>query len=593
MEDFAAALAPFTTRRRPWGRLAVAAAVLALLVIVAGAVIYVKTDNGTVEIRLSDPAAAVQVTVDGNEITLTDNGRVTKVRAGGHALLVKGPDFETEARTFNVTRGDKKVVEVELKPKTVAASTKPGPPPLPPERARLARLLASSREAFEQRRWDDMGRLAREAIQIDPESPGALAFRGHDRAIRNDLSGARADLDAALKLNPESSYALSVRGYLNLKEKRDDEAIADLTAAMRLDPNPSWWLARALGYHLKGEYRQVIADTTRAIELGFKGPEAHRDRATAHANLGEYKEALTDYATALLLGPSHARIWLLRSALYVKMGDAAKAAADWEQARALNPALRIEDRPVVPDPPKPIQRKKLTADDANALAAAHDAAEKALKENRSADARKYIEAALRLDPTAARTHGQRSWLFRMERQFSQAIEAANEAIRLDPNYVFAYWSRGYSRHELHDQAGAIADYNIALRLDPYYALAWGNRGQHYEERRQYHQARADATEAARLDESWLGNRGLCNLYLGEYEQALADYCRMAELQPANPLFLRWTAAIRVKLGDLDGAAKDRARAIKLDPQLANAPAYTLPQPIPPVKKDPELPPGKP
>jgi tetratricopeptide (TPR) repeat protein len=593
MEDFAAALAPFATRRRPWGRVAVAAAVLALLAIAAGAVIYVKTDNGTVEIRLSDPAAAVEVAVDGNEITLTANGRVTKVRAGGHALLVKGPDFETEARTFNVTRGEKKVVEVELRPKPAAAVTKPEPLPLSPERARLARLLASCREAFEQRRWDDLGRLAREAIQIDPESPGALAFRGHDRAIRNDLRGAREDLDAALKLNPESSYALTIRGTMSLKENRDDDAIADLTVAMRLDPNPRLWLARALAYSHKGEYRQVIADATHAIKVGFQGPEAHRDRATAHANLGEYKEALADYATALLLGPSHARIWLQRSALYVKMGDAARAAADWEQARALNPALRIEDRPVVPDPPKPVQRKKLSPAESAALVVALEEAEKALRENRSADALKSIETAIHLDPAEARPHAQRSWLLHSNGKFKEAIAVANEAIHLDPTYAIAYFWRGHCRGQLADYAGAIADYTIALRLDSQSAQAWGNRCHCYLQRGQYHQAVADATEAARLDETWLGNRGVAYLYLGEDDKALADFARMADLQPTNSLHLRWSAAVRARRGDLDGAAKDRERALQRDPQSANAPVTTLPQAIPPVKKDPELPPGNP
>ena len=48
---------------------------------------------------------------------------------------------------------------------------------------------------------------------------------------------------------------------------------------------------------------------------------------------------------------------------------------------------------------------------------------------------------------------------------------------------------------------------------------------------------------------------------------------------------------QLRFGDPDGAARDRGRAIKIDPQLANAPPIELPTPIPPAKKDPEPPPG--
>src|SRR5438552_1966859 len=97
MEEFAGALAASAAggkrRARKW--VAVAASAFFLFA-VAGVVFYVSTDHGTIEVRLSDPRANVQLSVDGGEVTLTDNGRVTKLRAGPHAMIVMGPDYETE-----------------------------------------------------------------------------------------------------------------------------------------------------------------------------------------------------------------------------------------------------------------------------------------------------------------------------------------------------------------------------------------------------------------------------------------------------------------------------------------------------------------
>jgi hypothetical protein len=48
-----------------------------------------------------------------------------------------------------------------------------------------------------------------------------------------------------------------------------------------------------------------------------------------------------------------------------------------------------------------------------------------------------------------------------------------------------------------------------------------------------------------------------------------------------------SAAIRARLGDTNGAEKDRRKAFDLDNQREGAPHVDLPPPLPPVKKDPE------
>ena len=66
MDAFNEELAAFAKRRRARKRIAIAAAAC-FLIVMASVVFYIRTNNGTVEVRLNDPSANVQVTVDGQE----------------------------------------------------------------------------------------------------------------------------------------------------------------------------------------------------------------------------------------------------------------------------------------------------------------------------------------------------------------------------------------------------------------------------------------------------------------------------------------------------------------------------------------------
>ena len=410
------------------------------------------------------------------------------------------------------------------------------------------------------------------------------------------MDGARADAEAALKLNPETTRALFLRSYLSQQQGKFDDSIADATAALRIDRKfvPAW-SNRATAYLVRGDYRQAVADATRAIEREAKHVDAYVNRAGAQACLGEYDKALADYKTAIELAPNDPRPWVKRSALHIKMGNSAKAAADWEKAKALDPTLRIESRPVFPDPPTPPQHKKLTDAEAVDLAAALKAAQAAWGHAKYQDYGKAVEKAVQIDPTSAPAREMRARLWTQQARdpedYQKGLKEAEEAIRLDPTSARAYLVRGTARSNLNEPARAIADLTIAIGLDPTLQPAWNNRGWAYLVRGQYHQGLADMTEAIRLkpdSADALANHGLCYLHLGDYKNALADYTRAADTQPTVGRWRLICAAIRANLGDGDGARKDRARAIAIDNQLENSPPIDLPPPIPPVKLDPEL-----
>jgi tetratricopeptide (TPR) repeat protein len=589
MEEFAAALTETAAgRKRRLGRYVAALTAVVVLFAVAAGVFYVQTDHGTIEVRLSDPAAKVQVLVDGDVIQLTDDNRVTRIRSGPHALLVQGPDFETETRKFKVMRGKTTVVEVELRPRPKA------PDPSPPvDRQRLAGLLAQGRRLVRQGKYKELADIADDALKIDTESPGALALRATVREARKDFIGARADVEAALRLNPETFQALVVRTGLYARAGKIDDAIADATAASRLDPtNPIPWEARGLNYFRKQECAQAIADVTQSVKLGNRRVDPWLTRGAAHAGLGEYDQAVAAYTRAAAIRPDDWRVFFQRSAVHAKAGHAEQAAADWALARKLNPAIPDNQRATFPEPPRPPERRKLDDSQRAEFDRVMKAAEAAWRSRQFAKCEKAVEQACDIDPTAAAARSLRARLWGQQGQYEKSVAEASEAIRLDPQDAWAHTARGSSRNTLKDHAGAIADHTTALRLDPGSHSIWNNRALAYLSRGQPHQALADVAEALRLRPNYslaVQNRGACWLQLGDYPKALADYLIVIDAQPSNAHLRRICAAIYARLGKFEDADKQRQLASSLKPELKDAQDMELPVPLPAAKQDPELP----
>jgi tetratricopeptide (TPR) repeat protein len=588
MGAFNEELAAIVRRRRVRRSLAVAAGAF-LVLLIASVVLYIKTDNGTVEVRLSDPTAEVQIMVDGKDVVLSDNGRVTKLRPGEHGLEVKGEGYTTVTRLFKLTRGDKVVLEVELKPREIHKGA-PKPGSLSPDRTKLAGLLERGRQRIRMTQFAELGPIADEALQLDAESPGALALRATYRASRNDIVNARADAEASLKLNAETHRALAIRAYLDSNEGKYDEAIADLTVAVRLDPADFIaWSNRASCYFRKDEFRQAIADATRAIERGFLRGDAHLIRGAAHACLGDYPKALVDYDVAIAREPQSPAGFNQRSAVHFKAGDKEKAAADWARAKELEKSLTENERAIIPVSDTP-ERKKLNAADKQALEKALIEFPKALTNEKADECNRLAELAVRLDSTCAEARSNRARLWIIEGKSKEAIVEATEAIRLDSKQAWAYWARGASKNFEGARAAAVADLTICLERDPSIATAWAERGFAFMERKQFYQSLSDLNEAVKRGapaDLGVANRGSCYLHLGEFEKALADYTTAAEAQPTDPEWRMSLAGIYARLGKLDEWQKQRDLAAKIDKKLKDAKDLELPPVQAPLKKDPE------
>jgi tetratricopeptide (TPR) repeat protein len=158
---------------------------------------------------------------------------------------------------------------------------------------------------------------------------------------------------------------------------------------------------RAVGWNKKGNYAQVIADTTEALRL--KPDQAlYNLRGSAYFDKGEYDIAIADFNDALRSGPPSGTIFHNRGNAYRGKGDFAKAIADYDQANRLSPnAYTSQNRGL----------SKLALGDLDGALA-------------------DINEAIRFDPSLPGGLIDRSVVWRAKGDLDRAIADSTEAVRL-------------------------------------------------------------------------------------------------------------------------------------------------------------------
>jgi tetratricopeptide (TPR) repeat protein len=207
---------------------------------------------------------------------------------------------------------------------------------------------------------------------------------------------------------------------------------------------------RGVAFTKKGDYTQVIADTTEAIRLWPGQIALYNQRGSAYYDKGEYDIAIADYNEALRLGPPNATILHNRGNAWRGKGEYARAIADYDQAIQLDPktagAYSYQNRG---------EAKQALGDLDGALA--------------------DINEAIRVDPALPTPLTKRGVLWRAKGDYDRAIADSTEAIRLakakapanamtPPGSVLisAYTQRGLSYEAKGDYLHAREDFTAAL-----------------------------------------------------------------------------------------------------------------------------------
>jgi tetratricopeptide (TPR) repeat protein len=203
------------------------------------------------------------------------------------------------------------------------------------------------------------------------------------------------------------------------------------------------------------------------------------------------------------------------------------------------------------------------------------------------------------DPAAYKTRADE---FRWKGDNDRAIEEYGAALALNPDYYEAYFGRAQAYFNKKDYERAIGDYDQAIKLRPQDAVAFYARGicHHYkgnftraaEDYRTAFQLKSDifAKELIKCllyetktesPDSGIENcgrmiavdptgalffyiRGIAHNGKGNFEQALKDFNKSAELYPEFVSVYRVRAAVHERLGRRDLAAADRQRTRELE-----------------------------
>jgi len=101
---------------------------------------------------------------------------------------------------------------------------------------------------------------------------------------------------------------------------------------------------RGMARFVQSDYRQAIADFTRAIEHNGENLGALNNRGLAHRLLHRYEDAIRDFDRSLAINGSQADVYHARALAHCDIGDLAKALEDCEVALSIAPGFAAVER---------------------------------------------------------------------------------------------------------------------------------------------------------------------------------------------------------------------------------------------------------
>ena len=232
--------------------------------------------------------------------------------------------------------------------------------------------------------------------------------------------------------------------------------------------------------------------------------------------MGKHASAIADYDRAIALKPDTPEVYYNRGHSKVELGNHAGAIDDYDRAIALKPKYP-------------------------AAAHFHRGISNAELGNHAGAITDY-DRAIALKPKYPEAHFRRGISNTELGNHAGAINDCARAIALKPKYPAAHFHRGISNTELGNHAGAINDYDRAI-------------------------AHSTACDSVMVATAWY-NIGLNKIYLGDPENAIADFDRFIDLAPGDPDGYYRRGICRIDRGDWDDAIADFIEAKSLYPDLS-------------------------
>jgi tetratricopeptide (TPR) repeat protein len=202
---------------------------------------------------------------------------------------------------------------------------------------------------------------------------------------------------------------------------------------------------------------------------------------------------------------------------------------------------------------------------------------------------KDFKQALRIEPNFIEAYLCQSLVYYYQEDYQEAIANCNQILQISPKNVDAYNNRGLNRCAMGEYKEAIADFNQVLQIAPYHTKAFLNRGYSRLQLDDNWGAIEDFDQALRLDPTSArvylqqladtlnhnpegilnGNEQLIKGLLiqgnlrseaGEYQEAIAVYTQVLNLDPTNTEAHNRRSTARAAVGQHEAALADLYQA---------------------------------
>ena len=393
-----------------------------------------------------------------------------------------------------------------------------------------------------------------QAVELDPDNPNHLFWRGAMHFYLNEYSQAVPDLEAALAKgykDPLKVYTIRWRSYL--AEKNLDAALADVRKGTELDPNDvEFW--RGLGdiSFAKGDYPAAIEAYRRVLAKNPNATDLYIEIARANAKTGDVAGQIAAAEEAIKRGtPALAEAYLIVAEGYQKQRKFDDAIGAYRKAIAARPGE---------------------------YAAYQNLVGMLRNQNRFNEAIDELRKALRVFPNDGRIYTTLGALYSLADRNEEAVQAAQAGIRFLPNEYLAYTNLCRAFNDVNKPEMAIRECNNALKINPndgetYFYLARANdlAGKTNEATQLYKRAVAGLVEFTRNNpESAYGYYLLGNAYFADNqrEKAIEAYEKCLELSPRFVRARYNVAIIQLRQKNKTAALEQYNRLLELDKDLA-------------------------
>lgn len=165
---------------------------------------------------------------------------------------------------------------------------------------------------------------------------------------KNDYLSSIADLNRAITLNPQLDIAYGARAEAQNQLGNYREALADITKAMELGGDVTEskviYNTRSKAYWGLGAFEEALADANRALAVEPEEGQSYFNRANAYSGLRRFQDAIRDYNRAIEYNSSFSMSFNNRGASYASIGELDTALTDLIQAIRLDPACSLAYR---------------------------------------------------------------------------------------------------------------------------------------------------------------------------------------------------------------------------------------------------------